>query len=154
MRKQNELVEESIRAETEEPQRRDRKGDSRRRSYVADAYLNNKLLLALLQVKFGAFHRLNFRRRRRSRDDEEWFIYLVPLSVCARLGEMIFLIIVMWKHVAGDQIPSRLFSSDLIVWRLQHRAMNDPLAFISMPSRQPRHLERLARNLGAGAFVA
>lgn len=55
VRKQNELVEESVRAATEEPQRRHRKGDSLLRSYVVDAYLNYKLFSVALQVKFRCF---------------------------------------------------------------------------------------------------
>lgn len=55
VRKQNELVEESVRAAAEEPQRRHRKGDSLLRSYVDDAYLNYKLISVALQVKFLCF---------------------------------------------------------------------------------------------------
>lgn len=65
---------------------------------------------------------------------------------------MFFLIIVMWKHVAGDQILGRLFSTDLIVWRLHHRAMNDPLGFyFNAKSPAMPFGAALARNLGAGA---
>lgn len=151
--KQNELVEESVRAAAEEPRRCQRKGDSCRRSTVVDAYLNYKLISACLQVKFGAFHRLRaFVAAVLEITSDDLFIWC-PF-VCALLGEMIFLIIVMWKHVAGDQMfgcsVRATLATDLIVWSLHNREWS---FYFNAKNCQPCHLDRLARNLGAGAFV-
>lgn len=63
------------------------------------------------------------RRRSKITSDD---LFISCRFVCVQLGEMIFLIIVMWKHVAGDLGCSfgRLLATDLIVWRLHNREWN------------------------------